>query len=215
MSLSWILEELQSPVAARKSTRGGGTARPLDPLPVLRLRCTFNGHPYPTHAVSTFSMRNLCLTVDLFRLPPSDYADPRPGWTYYERQGSSMVLRNTTHPSFPIEEHAVGNHLLPTASSESYLLHGIRVSEAHKRQSNGDVIFVFPTLGVLEAGNWLLRYRVHDDRFDGMYIAQCFGSRFSVFSYDRFPGLEPATPLTCELAAQNIPGVRARQNRYL
>ncbi|KAJ7072210.1 hypothetical protein C8F01DRAFT_234155 [Mycena amicta] len=223
MPITWYPEELQSPVAARKSTAGGGAARPLDPLPIVRLLCS-NGTQYIRPQITpNFSLRHLFCTADLFRLPPLRHADPRPGLTYFfheggfDNQGNKiLVLLRTEHPQNLDADiqHRIGDHLLLGNAVESELLYGERSAQAYEHPQSQEVIFLFPNLGVLQTGRYLMRYRVYDRRIAGALLGTCFGSPFTVFTGDGFPGLEPATPLTRSLAPLNVPGVRIRRDRF-
>ncbi|KAJ7217921.1 hypothetical protein GGX14DRAFT_598670 [Mycena pura] len=215
MSVLWHLEELQSPVAARKSSVGAGP-RPLDPLPVVRMLCSSGGQYIEPHGTANFSLRALFCVVDLFRLP-DEPVDPRPGFTYYFHEGGFdrsdfpvFVLLRSEHPPRDIGEHRVGNHLLLGTSTETHLLYGNSVAQAYEHPETKDILFPFPNMGVLQTGRYLMRYQVCDRR-QSPIVARCYGTPFTVFDATQFPGLEPSTPFTESLAPLNVPGLRIRR----
>jgi hypothetical protein len=50
-------------------------------------------------------------------------------------------------------------------------------------------------MGVLQTGQYLLRYTVYNKN-NSVLMAKCFGQRFTISTVNRFPGLQPPTPLT-------------------
>nr|GAT56253.1 predicted protein [Mycena chlorophos] len=215
-------DELQSPVAARKSTPDGGTARRLDPIPIVRLRYWDGAQMIAPQMIPNHSLSHLFCQVDLFRLPPLNYTSPpHMGFTYYAHQGQIdqhgnkvFVLLHTQHPQNFSRDivHQVNNHLVLESSEESTLLYGPHTVQAHEHPETRAVLFVFPHLGVTQTGQFIMRYRVYDRRLQAM-LGQCFGSPFNVFQGQAFPGFENPTPLTMSLASLNIPGVRASGRR--
>ncbi|KAJ7924944.1 hypothetical protein B0H13DRAFT_2315011 [Mycena leptocephala] len=226
MSIVWHLEEIQSPVAGRKSSPGG-SPRPIDPPPVVRLLCSIGGQYVDPHDLSGFNINHLACSVDLFRLP--DAANPRMKWSYYARDGTFdqnnqpvYALFNTDHPERQNEiQQCIGNHLLLESSKETHLLHRQVTAQAHEigdaipafpnigEVQTGNIIFAFPNMGVLQTGQYLLRYTVYNKN-NSVLMAKCFGQRFTISTVNRFPGLQPPTPLTQLLATLKVSGVSSR-----
>ncbi|KAJ6594031.1 hypothetical protein B0H19DRAFT_46737 [Mycena capillaripes] len=195
MSLLWQLEEIQAPVAGRKSSPRG-SPRPMDPPPVVRLRCTAGGKYIDPRLIPGFNMRSLACAVDLFRLPEGP--NPRMNWSYYAPDGTFdneqpvYALFSTDYPDG--FEMRIGNHLLLESSKETHLLQRQTVAQAYEIPG-GDIIFAFPNMGVLQTGQYLLRYTVYNQK-GSQLLTKCFGKRFTIYTADRFPGIQLATPLS-------------------
>ncbi|KAJ6500023.1 velvet factor [Mycena vitilis] len=212
--LVWHLQEIQSPIAARKSSPGSNPIRPIDPPPVVRLLCTHGGQEYNFQRLHNFNIRSLACTVDLFRLPEGP--NPRRNYSYYDVDGTHQqelpvyALHTTDYPDTMQVECCVGTHLLLEKSKETHLLFGQTVAQAYEHA--GDIIFAFPQLGVLQTGQYLLRYTVYNNQRDqqllsaGQLVTKYFGQAFTISTGKQFPGTQPTTPLSRSLAAQRLPG---------
>lgn len=161
--------------------------------------------------------RSLRCYVELFRVP-DEPTQSNTEFTYYAEHGSALgrdnfpvfALYRTRHPqqsNMGTVLHRIGNHLFYEQSHETHLLKGIAIAEPVTGVHN--VQFVFPGLGVLQSGKYVLRYNVHDI-VTGRHLASCFGAPFQVMSASNFPGMGSTTPLTNSLAPLHIPGVRRR-----
>ncbi|KAJ7680457.1 velvet factor [Mycena polygramma] len=217
--LVWHLEEKQSPIAGRKSSPGSNAIRPIDPPPVVRLFCTHGGQEYNHRCLPNFNIRSLACTVDLFRLPEGP--NPRRNYSYYDADGTHQqerpvyALFTTDYPDTVPFECCVGTHLLLEKSKETHLLLGQTVAQAY--EDAGHIIFAFPQLGVLQTGQYLLRYTVYNQRDQqllsaGQLVTKHFGQAFTISTVKQFPGTQPTTPLSRSLAAQRVPGFGNRHH---
>ncbi|KAK7005628.1 hypothetical protein R3P38DRAFT_1711747 [Favolaschia claudopus] len=201
MNIQWGIQEIQSPIAARKSSNTG-TPRPLDPPPVARLICTVD--PRQLRGV------DLVCSVDLFRLP--DAPITRHKYSYFGHDGTfdsnqpRFVLYCTDNlPHDP--EFRVGNHLIYESAKETHLLHRQTHTQPVEITSMGLIVFAFPGLGVLQTGKYMLRYTLFNIAVDrGPPLATCYGAPFQVHSVTSFPGVRPHTQLSLALASLKVPG---------
>ncbi|KAJ7497425.1 hypothetical protein FB451DRAFT_1386673 [Mycena latifolia] len=199
------LIEFQSPVHGRRASPAG--LRSLDPLPIAKLRFASGQHD--------IQHRRLFCTVDLFRVPDSP---PVPGeYTYYSEQGTGhdglpiFCLFRTRHPpNLNAVAGTFGSHLFFESSAESHLLVGQQSVEANLSQA-GEIVFLFPNMGVLQTGSYLLRYSVYiRDAQNSPCLKRCLGAPFRISPPGQFSGLMNTTPLTNSLTPLNIAGVRRR-----
>jgi len=72
------------------------------------------------------------------------------------------------------------------------------------------LVFPFADLAVKTEGQFFLRYRCFDlfsrtSGYDDLPIqAECFGGPFKIYSTKEFPGLQPSTELTKQLARWGV-----------
>ncbi|KAF8210409.1 hypothetical protein K438DRAFT_155180 [Mycena galopus ATCC 62051] len=198
MNIQWGLDEIQSPIAGRKSSPGG--PRPIDPPPVAQLRCTVDPRAIPG--------LDLVCRVDLFRIP--DVPNLSRKWSYYARDGTRdrnehpvYALFVTDYPPSEIE-YCIGNHAILEDSKETHLLHRGNASQMVV-MPNGSIVFAFPDLAVLQTGQYLLRYTLYD-RASGHLLSKCFGQPFRVYGVNLYPGAQPATQLSRTLATLRVVG---------
>ncbi|KAJ7251561.1 hypothetical protein B0H12DRAFT_645354 [Mycena haematopus] len=204
MNIQWRLDEIQSPVAGRKSSPGN--TRSIDPAPVVQLRCTVDPHMIPG-----FKKLELLCKVDLFRLPEAPNLSNK--WSYYARDGTYDNNQQPVYALFltdsrPPEVGCIGNHLLFYESKETHLLRPDTVSHAVETP-DGRILFAFPGLGVMQTGQYLLQYIVFNRRTDER-LATCLGKPFRIFSVGTFPGMQPPTQLSKLLGRLNVIGFQSR-----
>lgn len=161
-----------------------------------------------------FNKHDLVCSVDLFRLP--DTPIPRNRWSYFSRDGTfdehmqpGYSLSVTDYPPREIEM-CIGNHLLLDDSKETHLLQRQTVAQAVEIPNA--IVFAFPVgwlnlnvhhrlntsfkgLGVLQTGQYLLRYTLYNKSRNGPPLAKCFGQPFKIFTVNFFPGIQPTTPM--------------------
>ncbi|KAJ7446192.1 hypothetical protein B0H11DRAFT_2085483 [Mycena galericulata] len=216
------LYEIQSPIQGRKSSPVGAP-RPLDPTPIVQLSFQSpTGEVSYRHISSIYpATSNLWCQVELFRVPDRQPVPPPLGgyteWTHYAPQGMDEnqnpifgLVRTRLRPRNV--EADFGNHLILSGTAEGHLLLGNRTVQAHIHPQNDHIIFVFPHMGVLQTGHYVLRYRVSAHTNQSSHpIASRFGEPFTITTGAHFPGLQPSTPLTTMLMPLNIAGLHGRR----
>jgi len=212
-NIQWGLEEIQHPVAGRKTSPK--ETRSIDPPPVVQLCCTVD-----PRTIHSFNKHDLVCTVDLFRLP--ERPDMRCKWTYFAHDGTFdqnrqpiYALSGTNYPPLEIET-CIGNHLLLDTSKETHLLQRQTVAQAVEIPGamafafpvGLPIVFAFPGLGVLQTGQYMLRYTLYNRSINGPPLAKCFGQPFTIFTPACFPGIQPPTVISQMLAQLRVPGFR-------
>ncbi|KAJ7045648.1 hypothetical protein C8F04DRAFT_1065582 [Mycena alexandri] len=164
-----------------------------------------------------FVLHHFACQVDLFRLPDAPMSESRMGSSYYAPDGTFDANKQPVYALFYTDypermyqcEAVIGNHLLLESSKETHLLHRQTVAQAYELPDNGKVVFPFPNMGVLQTGQYLLRYSVYNSKSQQL-LAKCFGRPFTISTVNRFPGLQPTTGMTQSLATLKIPGMGIR-----
>ncbi|KAJ7901968.1 hypothetical protein B0H14DRAFT_1263659 [Mycena olivaceomarginata] len=147
--------------------------------------------------------------VDLFRLPDTPNVSNR--LSFYARDGT---CDQNGHPTFALlftdyppreTEFRIGNHLLLDDSKETHLLQRQTPVMGAVEIPDG-LVFPFPCLGVLQKGQYILRYTLYNKTQNGPPLAKCFGQPFTVYSVNSYPGVFPPTQLSQLLARLKVPG---------
>jgi len=120
-------------------------------------------------------------------------------------------------PLYPSEIPAdairqIGNHIITESSKLTPALIGEKFAEPTLVDYKGKkaLVFVFGDLAVRKEGVFILRYRSFDifsavpGNPHAPVLAELYGGPFKVFSTREFPGLEPSTDLTRNLAKYGV-----------
>ncbi|RPD64520.1 hypothetical protein L226DRAFT_533771 [Lentinus tigrinus ALCF2SS1-7] len=223
------LEEVQHADRGRKYARKD--KRPLDPPPVVRLRCfqtiyagTKREKEKELDNFDEHSIFGFICHVDLIPLRRGEGGQPvalasqrtpAESITVPERflvadvaSGSNVLSETLAQPGFQTSamhtnpETRYGEPCTSLLFGETFVPCTVVEYEGHHA-----ALFVFSDLAVRQEGNFILRYRVFNISGHERCVpvlAECYGGSFEIFSTKTFPGLKASTDLTKTLSLNGL-----------